>query len=64
MDDAPLKLILARMTTWSIVINNNLADIENAPSGLFEVLVTAKMGTLNPWRATATAYTYQKVHEN
>jgi hypothetical protein len=57
VDDVHLKLMPAQMTTWSIAINDDLADIENAPPGLFKALMPAKTGTLNPLRVSATAPT-------
>ena len=55
VDDVHLKLMPAHMTTWSIAINDDLADIENAPLGLFKALMPAKTGTFNPLRAIAAA---------
>ena len=55
VDDVHLKLMPAHMTTWCIAINTDLADIENAPPGLFKALMPAKTGTLNPLHATAAA---------
>ena len=58
VDDVHLRLMPAHMTTWSMAINDDLADIENAPPGLFKALMPAKSGTVNPLRVpVATAPT-------
>jgi hypothetical protein len=57
VDDVHLKLMPAHMTTWSIAINDDLADIENAPPGLFKSLMPSKTGTINPLRVSSTPST-------
>src|SRR5947207_1739901 len=54
VDDVHLKLMPAHMTTWSIAINDDLADIENAPPGLFKSLMPSKTGTVNPLHVSST----------